>query len=97
LTPAPIIFPQLDERAGKSTCLGTNGSVSDFFSSLLDVMMRESMRADLDGDGWEEILVFHYVSAARSGGTLGAGGAFMAKVGEDGLLHMKPYPPTQAE
>lgn len=60
----------------------------------LDVMMRECVRADLDGDGWEEILVFHYVSAARAGGTLGAGTAFMAKVADDGLLHMLPYPPA---
>lgn len=58
----------------------------------LDVMMRESMRADLDGDRWEEILVFHYLSAARVGGSLGAGQAVMAKIGDDGLLHMKAYP-----
>jgi hypothetical protein len=63
----------------------------------LDVVMRECMRADLDGDSWEEILVFHYVSAARAGGTLGAGAAFMAKVADDGLLYMLPYPPTPAE
>lgn len=58
----------------------------------LDVMMRESMRADLDGDRWEEILVFHYLSAARAGGSLGAGQAVMAKIGVDGLLHMRAYP-----
>lgn len=60
----------------------------------LDVTMRECMRADLDGDGWEEILVFHYISAARSGGTLGAGDAVMAKVEGSGFLHMRPYPAT---
>jgi len=60
----------------------------------LDVMMRESMRADLDGDRWEEILVFHYLSAARAGGSFGAGQAVMAKVGDDGLLHMRAYPPS---
>lgn len=59
-----------------------------------DVMMRESMRADLDGDEWEEILIFHYVSAARAGGTFGQGQAYMAKVSDDGLLHMESYPPT---
>lgn len=59
--------------------------------SGLDVMMRESMRADLDGDRWEEILVFHYLSAARAGGSFGGGQAVMAKIGDDGLLHMKEY------
>lgn len=58
----------------------------------LDVTMRECLRADLDKDGWEEILVFHYVSAARSGGSLGGGDAFMAKVEGSGPLHMRPYP-----
>lgn len=61
----------------------------------LDVMMRESMRADLDGDQLEEILVFHYLSAARAGGSFGGGQAVMAKIGHDGLLHMKAYPPAK--
>lgn len=61
----------------------------------LDVMMRELMRADLDGDRWEEILVFHYLSAARAGGSFGGGQAVMAKIGDDGLLHMKAYPPAK--
>ncbi|WP_133122879.1 hypothetical protein [Zhengella mangrovi] len=61
----------------------------------LDVMMRESMRADLDGDRWEEILVFHYLSAARAGGSFGHGQAVMAKIEDDGLLHMKVYPPSK--
>ena len=60
-----------------------------------DVMMRESMRADLDGDKWEEILVFHYLSAARAGGSFGGGQAVMAKILDDGLLHMKAYPPAK--
>lgn len=63
----------------------------------LDVMMRESMRADLDGDRWEEILVFHYLSAARAGGSFGGGQAVMARIADDGLLHMKAYPPTETE
>lgn len=61
----------------------------------LDVMMRESMRADLDDDRWEEILVFHYLSAARAGGSFGGGQAVMAKIGDDGLLHMQAYPPAK--
>ncbi|UVC11189.1 hypothetical protein IHQ71_11790 [Rhizobium sp. TH2] len=63
----------------------------------LDVTLRELMRADLDGDRWEEILIFNYMSAARNGGTLGGGQAFMAKIAEDGLLHMQAYPPEKTE
>jgi hypothetical protein len=52
------------------------------------VVMRELLRADLDGDGWEEILVFHYMYAPL--GTFGAGFVLMAKM-DAGLLHMTDY------
>lgn len=66
----------------------------------IDLLLRELMRADLDGDGNEEILVFYYNTAARVGGTLRAGTTIMAKVGADGLLHMHDYgvaPPAEEE
>ena len=55
----------------------------------LSVVMRELLRADLDGDGKEEILVSHYVYAPK--GTLGAGVVAMAKMDHEGLLRWNDY------
>jgi hypothetical protein len=55
----------------------------------LSVIMRELLRADLDGDGKEEILVFHYVYAPE--GTFGAGMVATAKMDPEGLLRWNGY------
>ncbi len=52
------------------------------FSDGLAVILRELMRADLDDDGFEEILVHHYVYAPE--GTLGV--TVRAKMDSTGLL-----------
>jgi hypothetical protein len=57
--------------------------------SGLSVIMRELLRADLDGDGSEEILVFHYVYAPQ--GSLGAGMVATAKMDREGLLRWVGY------
>jgi len=57
--------------------------------SGLSVIMRELLRADLDGDGSEEILVFHYVYAPH--GSLGAGMVVTAKMDHEGLLRWVGY------
>ncbi len=59
--------------------------VEDGFS----VLMRELLRADLDGDGKEEILVFHYMWAPK--GSFGAGTVAMAKMDHEGLLRWHNY------
>jgi hypothetical protein len=64
--------------------------VEDGFS----VLMRELLRADLDGDGKEEILVFHYMSAPK--GSFGAGNVTMAKMDHEGLLRRHDYPAPRA-
>jgi len=51
----------------------------------LAVQIRELMRADLDGDTQEEILVFHLTFATA--GSLRAGVTRRAKMMADGLLY----------
>ena len=57
--------------------------------SGLSVIMRELLRANLDGDGSEEILVYHYVYAPE--GTLGVGMVAIAKMDREGLLRWVGY------
>jgi hypothetical protein len=53
------------------------------------VVLKELLRADLDRDGEEEILIYSYFYSLE--GTLGAGVVLMAKIDSDGLLHPVPY------
>jgi hypothetical protein len=48
------------------------------------VLLRELMRADLDGDSKEEVLVFTLNFA--QGGTFRAGAVVQAKINREGLL-----------
>jgi hypothetical protein len=52
------------------------------------VVMRELLRADLDHDGQEEILIYHHMKAR--GGSLSSGRVMVAKMSDEGLLRQVP-------
>ncbi|MBZ5493177.1 MAG: HNH endonuclease [Acidobacteriia bacterium] len=76
-------------RAGNLKIVDVSSTRLVFEWEGAGAMLRELLRADLDGDGVEEILVEHYTYAV--GGTLGFGGAgTLRRLGPDLMFEYVP-------
>jgi hypothetical protein len=102
----PSISPDGAARVaalGKATLqdLAHSGNISvvDVSSIRLDIefggvgmVLRELLRADLDGDGMEELLIQYYIYAV--GGTLGVSLiGVLRRLGQEALLEYEPWAP----